>query len=541
MEYPYNNDNTERDDRQSGTNTAAAGGDACAMNGSSAAGGDSVAPPRSGIQEDNTHSSPADTAASAGSAAQDSGVYHYAAGDLTPEQRTQNTYRVPVEPSYRATDGSYGTRGYSTPYTGSAGGYHSAPQPPYNTQSRQPQQSYPLYGAANNTAGDGPVYSHMFSNGRTQKPKKQRGRVSGATVALCCLLSLLFGFGGSLLADIAMPEREVQIDGGVLYQSVDRDGTDDDGSATRATVVDMTKDSVVEITTETRTTNQFMFGNYVTQGAGSGVIITTDGYIVTNNHVVSGAGTITVIANGTEYPAALIGTDATTDLAVLKIEATGLAPAVFGSSESVRVGDSVIAIGNPLGSLGGSVTDGIISALEREIDVQGQRMTLLQTNADVNPGNSGGGLFNMDGELIGIVNAKSSAGTGETAIEGIGFAIPVDTVKEVAAAIMEGGYVRGRVVMGIQVIEVTTQQAATQYGVSRLGVYIVAVDEGLGAEAAGILAGDYIVSVEGQLVETSSDITSLLNDYNVGDTIEVQIIREGSLLTFEVELSEKKG
>lgn len=177
---------------------------------------------------------------------------------------------------------------------------------------------------------------------------------------------------------------------------------------------------MVEVTTEAVTTNAF-FGQYVQSGAGSGVIITEDGYIITNNHVVSGASQVTVrTSDGTEYPATVVGADSKTDIAVLKIEATGLTPAVVGDSDSLQVGEFTLAVGNPLGELGGTVTDGIISALDREVTVENQTMNLLQTNAAVSPGNSGGGLFNERGELIGIVNAKSS---GQNA-EGLGLRDP---------------------------------------------------------------------------------------------------------------------
>ena len=163
--------------------------------------------------------------------------------------------------------------------------------------------------------------------------------------------------------------------------------------------------------------------------------------------------------------------DAKTDLAVLKIEATGLTPAVFGDSDQLVVGETAVAIGNPLGELGGTVTSGIISALSRDVIIDGQTMTLLQTNAAINPGNSGGGLFNSAGELIGIVNAKSS-GTG---IEGLGFAIPGNTVKSVVEELMINGYVTGRLDTGIEVVDLTLQSTAFQYGVSRTGIYVLSV------------------------------------------------------------------
>lgn len=204
-------------------------------------------------------------------------------------------------------------------------------------------------------------------------------------------------------------------------------------TSTMSDIAKAASKSVVEIKTETVTSDRF-FGNYVSNGAGSGVIIGTNGYIVTNYHVISGARTIYVtLADGKEYEATYLGGDSKNDIAVLKIDETGLTAATVGDSDMLVVGESVLAIGNPLGELGGTVTDGIISSTSREITVDGTTMELLQTSAAINPGNSGGGLFNMKGELIGIVNAKSSGSD----IEGLGFAIPVNTAIEIAQEIVD--------------------------------------------------------------------------------------------------------
>lgn len=218
---------------------------------------------------------------------------------------------------------------------------------------------------------------------------------------------------------------------------------------------------MVEVTTKT---NSGYFGEVAT-GAGSGVILTADGYIVTNHHVVDGGSAFTVrTRSGDTYEASLVGSDSQTDLAVLKIDAEGLTPAVLGDSDKLVVGETAVAIGNPLGELGGTVTSGIISALSREITTSaGATMELLQTNAAINPGNSGGGLFNSSGELIGIVNAKS---VGED-IEGLGFAIPINTAKSVIEDLISDGYVRGRIDTGFTVVDLTDQATALQYGVRR--------------------------------------------------------------------------
>ena len=193
----------------------------------------------------------------------------------------------------------------------------------------------------------------------------------------------------------------------VIYQSVVRtsSSSSSDSSLSISDVAAVASNSVVEITTETVMMGTRM-GQFVSEGAGSGVIITSDGYILTNNHVIDGASKITVrLKDGTSYNGVVVGLDEKTDLAVIKVDASDLQPAVFGDSSSLTVGETAVAIGNPLGQLGGTVTSGIISALDREISIDGETMTLLQTSAAINPGNSGGGLFNSYGELIGIVNA----------------------------------------------------------------------------------------------------------------------------------------
>ena len=258
------------------------------------------------------------------------------------------------------------------------------------------------------------------------------------------------------------------------------------------------------------------------------MILSADGYIVTNNHVVEGASSYTVrTRSGDTYTAKLIGVDAKTDLAVLKIEATGLTPAVFGDSDQLVVGETAVAIGNPLGELGGTVTSGIISALSRDVIIDGQTMTLLQTNAAINPGNSGGGLFNSAGELIGIVNAKSS-GTG---IEGLGFAIPGNTVKSVVEELMINGYVTGRLDTGIEVVDLTSQSSAFQYGVSRTGIYVLSV-----TGTDGFRAGDQILTMDGASISSMDDYNRVLDAHQVGDTITVAVRRGNRQITLTMTL-----
>ena len=286
--------------------------------------------------------------------------------------------------------------------------------------------------------------------------------------------------------------------------------------------------SVVEIYTESVISSGRM-GQFVTEGAGSGVIIAANGYIVTNNHVIEGSSKITVRLNDIDYNALLIGRDSKTDLAVIKIEASGLQPAIFGNPEKVVVGELAVAIGNPLGELGGTVTDGIISALSRNIDIDGHMMTLLQTSAAVNPGNSGGGLFNGYGELIGVVNAKSSGSD----IEGIGFAIPVNIVKSVSDALMQYGYVPGRIDFGATLINVLDARTAMMYRLQSTGVYVSQADSD-----SPLQSGDRIISINGANITNEADVKALLENCNVGDVLSIILSRNGSATTVNLTLKQ---
>lgn len=295
-------------------------------------------------------------------------------------------------------------------------------------------------------------------------------------------------------------------------------------------VAEKAKPTVVEITTEIVSNNSY-FQQYVESGAGSGVIISTDGYIITNNHVIDGASKITVrLTTGDEHEAILIGTDSQSDIAVLKIEATGLAYATLGDSSKLAVGEEVLAIGNPLGSLGGSVTNGIISALDREITIDGQKMQLLQTNAAINPGNSGGGLFNMNGELIAIVNAKSYG----DAIEGLGFAIPINYAHEVAQELLKNGYVSGRPAIGISYIEIDDYMDLMRFRVSAYGVYVYDGGE------TSLANGDRIVRFGDYEVQNAENLKSAIQSYKVGDTVNVTVVRNGQYTDLSVTLIEDK-
>ncbi|MBQ1453183.1 MAG: trypsin-like peptidase domain-containing protein, partial [Ruminococcus sp.] len=311
--------------------------------------------------------------------------------------------------------------------------------------------------------------------------------------------------------------------------------TSGSGATTTSDIVKQTANSVVEIATEATKSGGFS-QQYVTKGAGSGVIISEDGYIITNHHVIDDASKITVtLRDGTTtYDAKLIGSDEDNDIALLKVDATGLQAATFGNSSNLVVGDYVIAIGNPLGTLGGTVTDGIISALAREVTIENKNLTLLQTNAQISPGNSGGGLFNANGELVGIVNAKDSA----TEVEGIAFAIPINNVVNIIKDLKDYGYVTGKIDTGMQFVDISSYDTAFYYNVNQLGVYVLSVDKGSNAESAGFLSGDLITAVNGTEVSTESDISKALDKSKVGDTVTFTVLRSGRTQDIRLELTE---
>ena len=396
------------------------------------------------------------------------------------------------------------------------------------TNSEETKETETKEASANST--EDKTESKKVKKPKTSFIKKHR---TASIVAGCLLLSLGGGFAGSMLAI-----KVNQSNSTVLYQAVDNpssSSSSSDASGTSLSYADIAKetmDSVVEIQTETMSTNK-LFAQAVESGAGSGVILSEDGYIVTNNHVIEGANTITVkTRDGKSYNAKLIGTDASTDLAVIKIEATGLKPAVLGNSSELEVGDTAIAIGNPLGELGGTVTTGIVSALDREVTIDNQTMHLLQTNAAINPGNSGGGLFNDQGELIGIVNAKSSGSD----IEGLGFAIPIDRAKDVITSLIDNGYVKGRASLGVTLTTGTTNNPLSNEASTQ--VYIIEIQKGSAAEKAGLEAGDQILKVDDTDVEDISDVKTAVNSHKAGETMSITVLRDNNTQTVTVTLDE---
>lgn len=296
-------------------------------------------------------------------------------------------------------------------------------------------------------------------------------------------------------------------------------------------IVDKNADSVVEILTETSTMG---FGGTQTQSsAGSGVIVNERGYVVTNNHVIEDASSIEVtLHNGNSYSAKVIGSDPDNDIAVIKISASGLTAAELGDSSALQVGDLAVAIGNPLGKLGGTATSGIISSLERRLTIDNKTLTLLQTDAAINPGNSGGGLFDGSGNLIGIVVAKSS-GTG---VEGLGFAIPINSVADIIDEIIDTGKVSNKPAIGITIYDVT-EETANYHNVSTPGVYIREISNPA-VKKAGLKAGDRIISINGKAVENSSDFIARVRENKIGDVVKLTFARGEEEKTIEVTLVE---
>lgn len=293
--------------------------------------------------------------------------------------------------------------------------------------------------------------------------------------------------------------------------------------------IEKTIDSVVVIKCTTQMHSTF-YGAIEGSSQGSGVIVSEDGYIVTNNHVVENSTQVNVeLSNGEELEAKIIGTDSKTDVAIIKIEKNNLPFATLASSDQLVLGQEVIVIGNPLGQ-GISVSNGIVSALQKEVYLNNVYMDLIQTNAAVNEGNSGGGMFDLQGNLIGIVNAKTSSSLSSN-VEGMGYAIPSNTVLRIMQDLMEYGYVRNRATIGVSVY---TQSAYY----TQDGILISDVVEGGGAAEVGIKPGDIITAINGVPVTTYADLSKALDKLNIGDQITLTIKRDGSSIDFIVTLHE---
>ena len=378
------------------------------------------------------------------------------------------------------------------------------------------------------------------------KPRKKKG---GKLVALCLVCAIVGGIAGG--AGVAAATGSFSKDQSTIYEGtrpttvVDVSNVTGKEPLTAPEIYATYVGSTVGITTEIVTTNGW--GQPVSQAAaGSGFVITEDGYILTNYHVIEDADSIQVsFVDGTTYDATLVGGESENDIAVLKIDATGLTPVIIGDSDNVKVGEQVVAIGNPLGELTFSMTSGIVSAKDRSITMEnGEVMNMIQTDTAINSGNSGGPLFDMYGQVIGITSAKLSGSSSSSAtIEGLGFAIPINDIKEMVTDIMENGYVTGKPYMGITVSTVP-ESISERYGMSQ-GALVESVDESSCAAKAGLEKGDIITAMDGKTVISSAELVEAKKNYKAGDTVTLEVERNGEklelTLTFDEDTPERRA
>lgn len=473
-----------------------------------------------------------------------SGYYHYT-GDTVQDSQTA---AQPAAAQPTAAPQDHVAAQNSVPYQQDQPYGNGIPyQQPQNTtgyQASNDQTQYPNYGG-----GAVPPTNPMsgYNVGGSEPPKK-KGGVTGKVVVAAALVCALIGGavgGGAVL--LTRHDRNTE-DNAVLEASTsEEDSSTDDNSVIRSKTIDVTTNS-----TSTEMTPQDVYENYVnavvlvynqgttstywgqaeSQSSGSGMIISKDGYVLTNNHVVEGAEKLTVMTtSGEEYDATVIGADEVNDVALLKIEGDEDFPTVsIGDSDQIEVGEQVCAIGNPLGELTNTLTVGYVSALDREISESstGTTINMFQTDCAINSGNSGGPIFDMNGNVVGITTAKySSSGYSNAAsVEGIGFCIPINDAMSIVNDLMQYGYVKGRVSMGVSVRAMDTTVA--QYYNLPTGVYVAGVTSGSAAENAGIQEGDMICAIDGDETASVAALKQKLKDYKPGDTATVSIYRSST-------------
>ena len=392
---------------------------------------------------------------------------------------------------------------------------HSAPQgEPLQPQSSGPQQ---------------PV--------QEMKPvKKNRIGLKVTALALCCaLLGGAVGGGVAWGVSNSSGGTSVNVSGRTVSQ-VSLKTVDGKTEMSDAEVYAANVNSVVSINV-TGTSGYNFFGQPVqSASSGSGFVLTSDGYIVTNYHVVENAETVKVtMYNGDEYDAQYVGGDEDYDIAVIKIEATGLQAVTLGNSEELNVGDHVLAIGNPLGDLTFSMSGGMVSSVNRTINVDGTPFNMIQTDTSINPGNSGGPLLNSYGEVVGIVSAKySSYGTSGESVEGLGFAIPINDVISMIQDIMTNGYVSNKAYLGATIGTLTSSMAQQyRYDISQ-GAFVYSVEDGSPAAQAGLQLGDVITAIDGTEIASLDDLTAAKKSYSAGDTSTLTVYRQGETVTLEL-------
>lgn len=368
------------------------------------------------------------------------------------------------------------------------------------------------------------------------QPKKYHGGV-GRVVALilsCAVISAACGFGGAILAQNGSRTGKTTVQqSNRTAANVSVKKVDGQTLMTPSEVYASTVNSVVSINCSAVSTN--IFGQQTeSASSGSGFIYTADGYIVTNQHVVANASSINVtLYNGDTYPATLVGSDSDYDVAVLKIDAKDLPAVTLGSSTDVNVGDTVMAIGNPLGELTFSMSQGIVSCVNRAINVEGTPFNMIQVDASINPGNSGGPLMNLYGEVVGIVSAKYSS-YANTTVEGLGFAIPINDVQSIIKDIIENGSVGNKAYMAITA-GTMTQQMAAQYKINATeGVFVYSVEDGGAGDKAGLKLGDVITKLNDTQITSMEDLSAAKKGFKAGDTVTLTVLRDGKEITTQL-------
>ena len=488
------------------------------------------------------------------------GFYHYTKPEQTVQAPQNYAGAAPQNPAAQQTGNGYGyvQQGYA--------------QQGYTQQSysQQAGNAYGAYYAQQQAAPQQPAAQQPTAAQQAAKKKKKNGRV-GKLVALILACLIVGGAAGGGIAAAVMhggTKNAADADEEAAASAIEQTTSEIGGSAETAEAEktdDAFQQTTIQVNSNYETnglTPQDVYENYVnavvaisnegtttnifgqtsqTASSGSGMIISEDGYILTNNHVVEDAESLTVtMTSGEEYPATVIGADEVNDVALIKIEGTGFPTVSIGDSDSIAVGQQVCAIGNPLGELTNTLTVGYVSALDREIyeSSTGTSISMFQTDCAINSGNSGGPIFDMSGNVIGITTAKYSTSSlsSSASIEGIGFCIPINDAMDIVSDFLTYGYVRGRASMGITCQ--TISSTVTQYYNLPTGVYVVSVVEGTGAEAAGLQEGDIICSMDGTATESVSDLKTLLKDYDPGDTAELEVYRNGETLTINITLDE---
>lgn len=400
----------------------------------------------------------------------------------------------------------------------------------YHFSYRDPNAESHAESAAGSTVE--PAADPVVTNTPAQPKKHHRG--AGRVVALllsCAVISAACGFGGAILAQNGSSTGKTTVQqSSRTATTVNVKKVDGQTLMSPAEVYASTVNSVVSINCSAVSTN--IFGQQTeSASSGSGFIYTADGYIVTNQHVIANASSINVtLYNGDTYPATLVGSDSDYDVAVLKIDAKDLPAVTLGNSTDVNVGDTVMAIGNPLGELTFSMSSGIVSCVNRAINVEGTPFNMIQVDASINPGNSGGPLMNLYGEVVGIVSAKYSS-YADTTVEGLGFAIPINDVQSIISDIMENGSVTDKAYMAITA-GTMTQQMAAQYKINATeGVFVYSVEDGGAGDKAGLKLGDVITKLNDTQITSMEDLSAAKKGFKAGDTVTLTVLRDGKEIT----------